>query len=413
MEVSAATQQGCRLLHHKRRWFDVPFAVMGLSFIMMAAMEYIFPEGTYYSRQSIKILCAGQIAWAIVITIFNRAYLIFSRYVSISFTLLLVWICCSGVVRTQDMSATMYLWGMYLYWYSLFVFFYVRCQIVPERLQAFLVLATISLFVWLPALKGSTAVIMKVRYNEPVSHLLQNYIGYYIVAMFPYALLLKRKALKIILIILITFGATYSLKRGAVLALFLMGFAVSWIYFFITKSLKKKIRICLALVSVWVIAILIGGWFVVDNWQTVENRIETTTNRPKIFGFAFREIEDAKFYELIVGHGDQQIENAINGLTHNDWLFLIYNYGFIGAFLMLNVYLCVLWIAWKMWRDKSTLLMPLVSALILMACIQIYSVGLYLKTFGLITGSIGLAVGSYYSRNKTLNLNIRQINRFV
>jgi hypothetical protein len=142
---------------------------------------------------------------------------------------------------------------------------------------------------------------------------------------------------------------------------------------------------------------VVGALFVRANWEVVEHRLNQASNREEVYRRTFEAIGKSEIYEIVIGHGTLQSEKAINANTHNDWLFLLYDYGIVGVILMLNVYLSLMWIIWKLCKLKSPLLLPLVSSLILMACVQQYSIGLYLKTFGFITGGIGLVLGSYYA----------------
>lgn len=375
---------------------DVPFIVMGLLFVALALAEYFFPAGSGGDRLAIKVISGVQIAFALIVAFFSRRFGSFFRWVPLSFILLFLWLCFSGIIRFENLLDTLYHWVMYFFWFSLFVFFYIRSQIHPERVQAFLVLACFSLLVWVLALIHSSDLITRQIYL-PTYQLRQNYIGYYIVALFPFALMLKAKSLRVIAIALITYGAVYSLKRGAILALVLMGFCSSFLYIFFVSNRSKRGRNIIALISVWAVALVVGGLFVRANWEVVEHRLNQASNREEVYRRSFEAIGKSEIYEIMIGHGSRQSEQAIKANTHNDWLFLLYDYGIVGVVLMLNVYLSLMWMIWKLCKLKSPLSLPLLSSLILMACVQQYSIGLYLKTFGFITGGIGLVVGSYYA----------------
>jgi len=388
---------------------DIPFVIMGLFFVAMALVEYLVPEGSGASRLVIKVLCGVQIAFALSIAVFTRCSAIFSRWLPVSFLVLLLWLCLSGMIRSDNMRDTLYLWTMYLYWYSLFVFFYSRSLIYPERLQVFLVIAVFSLLIWIPALRKSITLVVGNIYLSTYQ-LKQNYIGYYIVALFPYALMLKKKSLKLIAIALISFGTVYSLKRGAVLALVLMGFSSSFLYVTVVTDRAKRARNIMALISLWTITVMVVGLFVWANSDIVSHRLNQASNREEVYKRAFDAIENAEFYELVIGQGDRKAEAIIGCYTHNDWLFLLYDYGIIGVMLMLNVYVALMWLLWKLYKLRSPLLLPLLSSFVLMVGVQLYSIGLYLKTFGYITGSIGLVLGSYYSEQKAIELTMKNNN---
>jgi len=375
---------------------DIPFLVMGLLFVAMALAEYLFPEGSGGTRLAIKILSGVQIVFALIIAFFTRRSAIFSRWIPVSFFVLFLWLCISGIIHSDNLRDTLYLCVIFFYWYSLFLFFYTRSRIHPDRLQVFLIFSVSSLLIWIPALINSTEVIMASS-DLPKGQFRQNYIGYYIVALFPYVLMLKKRSLKIIAIALISFGSLYSLKRGAVLALVLMGLGSSFFYVTVVSSIRKRGRKVIALFFLWGIVIVVGGLFAYANPEAVKRRLNENTNRGPVYGRILDVIQKSEFYELVIGHGDQKAHSKIGDFTHNDWLMLIFDYGIISVILMINIYVSLVWLLWKLCKLKSPLSLPLVSAFILMTCVQQYSMGLQLKTFGFITGSIGLVVGSFYA----------------
>jgi O-antigen ligase len=174
-----------------------------------------------------------------------------------------------------------------------------------------------------------------------------------------------------------------------------MGMGSSFLYLTVVAGVEKTRKKIGAIVLLWSVAIVIVGFFIYANQETINRRINEGTNRQGIFKRVFNVLENSEFYEIVIGHGDQRSISVLGGYTHNDWLMLIYDYGIIGIILMINVYLSMIRLLWRLCKLKSPLSMPFLSVLILMAGVQQYSIGLQLKTFGLIMGSIGLVVGIF------------------
>lgn len=384
----------------RRRQHDIPFIIMGLFFIAMAVSEYLFPTWKGGDRLEVKLLNGAQVAFALIIVFVSQGPSFFYRRIPFSFLLLFFWMCVSGIINTDDKMKAFYHIVMFLYWYSLFLFFYIRSSINHEELQVFLCLAACSLFIWIPTLIESTSGFMYIR-NRPSWLLLQNYIGYYLVALFPYVLLLKRKILKIVSIVLISYGAIYCLKRGAVLALFLMGMSSSLLYFTILSSAKKRIRIGAIIIFLWLIIAAVVSQFIIDRQDVILHRIESNTGRDMIYEATVNAIKKGTFFELLAGRGIRQSKVITGSDAHNDWLLLLCDFGIIGVVLMLNVYANLIGFWWKLYKLRSPLLLPLTSSLLLMTCVQLYSTGLYLKTFGLITGSIGIVLSCFYAEHRS------------
>jgi hypothetical protein len=66
MEMSAITSPPQKMPLSFWRRLDIPFAVMGLFFVAMAVLEYLFPATGGKGRLAIKILCGVQIAFALL-----------------------------------------------------------------------------------------------------------------------------------------------------------------------------------------------------------------------------------------------------------------------------------------------------------------------------------------------------------
>ena len=390
MGINELTLSHTKMCFSSRRMFDFPFAVMGLSFVAMALFEYLLPGGSGKDRIAVKILNGSQAAFAILCVLIHIRHSQLARWISISFCLLWFWLCVSGITFTDNLATIQRQWIMSFYWFSLFLFFYLRSYLYPERLQIFILLAIFSLVVWLPALLNFTTINFDAM-NLSSRYLPQNYIGYYIVVLFPYALMLKKNFLKIIAISLISYGAVYSLKRGAVLALILMGFSSSLLHFAVI--IKKRGRGAIVLMLLWAIAVGGGGLFIYANPEAVNRRLHSDTGRTHIYRLCAEAIEKAENLNLIFGHGNRQLQTKIWHEPHNDWFMLLYDHGIVGVALMLNMYIALVVHLWKLSRLKSPLALPLVSIIVLMACVQLYSTGLHLKIFGFITGCIGLVVG--------------------
>lgn len=367
---------------------------MGIFFVAMALSEYLLPAVSGKDRAVVKILNGSQVAFSFLFIFMGLRYCRLSRWLPISFFLLCFWMCCIEVVYARSFIYALYQCVIFFYWLSAFFFFYVRCSKRPNGLQAFLALAFLSLVFWLMALINFTAVSAKVS-GLSSSFQSQNYVGYYIVALFPFVLLLKSKILKIIGFLLISYGSVYSLKRGVVLSLILMGFFSSFLYVAVLS--RKKFKVTLGLLLVWAITIGAGALFVYSNPEAVSRRIETESGRYAIYWDIFEAVKNADFLLLIIGHGGGQLRQTIGHFAHNDWLMLLYDFGFIGMALMFNVYLCLVILMIKLYKARSELLLPLISSILLMFCVQLYSMGLHLKTFGFITGSIGMVAGRYFA----------------
>lgn len=377
-----------------RHKMDVPFLVMGLMFMAQAFAEYMFPEDLGGNRLVVKLLCGAQVAFALLASFLSRHTNrpLRPSAISVALFLLCAWLCIVGMIQATDRKVMLYACVMFLYWYSMFLFCSARVQSDANRGWIFLVVLVSSLPVWLLSLEHSITVAME-ESGRSADLQLQNYLSYYMVALFPYVLLLKSKMLKTIATAVIAFGCVYSLKRGAVIALACMGLGASLVYILVLCSGGKRRTGVVALATLWCVGIVAGGLFVYANPGAVERRLTQDTGRQDIYHETIESIARSNLVDLVIGHGYFGNLPGARVAPHNDWLLLQYDYGIIGVLLMLGVYYAVFRLLWKLCRARSPLAISLASSLALLACIQMYSMGLYIKTFAFVTGSIGLVAG--------------------
>lgn len=376
------------------RKLDLPYTGMGLLFLAMAVSEYLYPGIAGSGRIFVKVINAFQILYALVLICFTLSFNQLTEPISFSLLVLFFWLCFSGLICSTELSSSLYLLTMYLYWFVMYLFFFTRSRMRPQKTQIFLVLVFFSLFFWALSVNSFNQ-IAKVSKNLPENFLLQNYVGYYLVALFPFILMLERKSLKLVSFALISYGTIVSLKRGAVLALVLMGFSSSLIYITVLSKSKNKIKILVSILFLWSIAIALVVWFISTNQEAVTRRLHSNTGRDMIYEMAYDQLVKSDFDELLIGHGHQRFENRLGIEPHNDWFLLFYDYGLIGVMAMLNIYIQLLNLLYKLFKFRSYFMLPLISSIILMACLQLYSIGLNLKIFGIITANIGLVAGKY------------------
>lgn len=368
---------------------NFPLLFMGLLYVAAPLFELLFPPIAGGDRLPIKLLNGFQIAFALLIFIFRPVSMIGFRWLHLSMFLLCVWLSLAGFALLGSPIGMLYRTIMFLYWYSLFLFFYNRFQFSSPRCQRiFIYLVFVSILIWL------LSIVNAVKINrEIMGYQSQNYSGYYLAALFPYLLLMNSKIFKGMAIALIAFGSVYSLKRGVVLALVLMGLSSTFFYFSTLTAVKKKIAPIIVVSLVWILSIGSGLIFAHSHREIIERRISKDSGRSEIYSYVLEAQTRSEIYEWIVGHGAMTIKADTGHYAHNDWLMLLYEYGFIGILLLLNLYMSLMALIWKLYRMKSPLVMSLAAVCILMFCIQLYSIGLTLKIFGFMTGGIGIIAG--------------------
>ncbi len=381
---------------------DIPIVVMGLMFLALSLVEYFVPPGSEGDRAAVKLLCAAQIAFGLGIAFIDRRPrpALFRNPVHNAALLLLVWLTGAGLLGASDLQVMLGGCAMYFYWYAMFVFFYTRSVNSSSKHDVFLMILAASLVVWVLALRRSVSVQMDIAGRDEQEQI-QNYIGYYMVTLLPFVLLLRWKSIKVIALGLISYGAFYSLKRGVILALVLASVGSTIVYLFYVCTAQERRRGIAAVLVVWFLGMGAAATFYTVNKEAVTRRLVPDTSREQIYSATLAKIQKSDFFDAIVGHGFMKSLEKVGFRSHNDWLFLQYDYGVVGVLLMLNVYLALFALLWRLCKSGSPLAVSLACGIILMFCVQMYSIGLYQKIFGFVFGGLGLVAGTSAVKQET------------
>jgi hypothetical protein len=365
--------------------------MMALFFMAIPVMERIYSSISGEERLAIKLLYGAQIGYALAVVILSDKSAWKKNRVALSFLLLFMWVCMYEIHYGADLEAMFYKWITYGYWMSLLLFFFVSSLHGQKFLKKFIFFIVITTILWVPAIMHFAN--MATEAAGLGLHRRQDYSGYYIVALLPYILLTKKHWQKIVAVAFISFGSIYSLKRGVVLALVLMGFSSTIVYILFVGKRRNLGKNIIGIIGLSAIAVASAMIFLRDNSDDAIRRMNEDTGRSRIYSRSYEIIKSRDFGGIVLGNTDRRIEDDLGILPHNDWLYLLHDYGVFGIFIMTFVYLALFGFLRRLCKTRSPLAIPLVSSIVLMFCIQMYSYGFFYKIFGYITGGIGIVLG--------------------
>lgn len=372
-----------------RLHIDWYLLLTGLLFVAMPLLE-LYYAGNQGDRNSIKILNGLQVVVALSGIIASGDFSWIRHRVMTSFFFFFLYLCVYEILFYEDIAEFSRAILVYCYWFFYLIFFYLRAYKSPGRVQLFLGILFVSLVLWVPAIVSSASGIMEAKgYNYRI----QDNSGYYFVALLPFVLCIKSNKIKIIAFALISFGSVYSLKRGVIVALVLMGGSAAIVNYYYIQRVKSLTKLILIIIGVSSVFLAPAALFFQRNSDDVIRRIQSQTGREIIYAETLKNLGDADITPLVFGHINERIENKIGILPHNDWLYLLHDYGILGFSLLLYVYFYLYKYLKALCRLHSKLAIPLTAVIMLMVCVQMVSYGFFVKIFGLITGCIGLIVG--------------------
>ncbi len=172
-------------------------------------------------------------------------------------------------------------------------------------------------------------------------HIAQNNAAYTLLFFLPFILCLSQKIYKRVLLFLILISLFFSLKRGTIIA-FCLAYMVY--YFIVNKPSITKIILILGVIICF--AFVINNYFEYDDnliYNTVIERFENLkedggSGRTDIYVYVWDKILNANAGNNILGYGWGSVQKTSLGLSaHNDFLEIIYDFGWFGFILYLFV----------------------------------------------------------------------------
>lgn len=199
----------------------------------------------------------------------------------------------------------------------------------------------------------SMAVLLPLCINSYIIHrhvnfLISNDAIFSLVVLLPLPILFKNKKISYLLLSIIIILAFFSLKRSVIGGV-LLSMTIATII--IVMNNKKKY-----LIFIVVIMALIYGQSALMNTTigyAIENRFDQgDSGRSDLQSIIIDQFEKSSTAEMIFGHGYGGTTKVIGVPAHNDFLEILYNYGFIclilySATLLLFLYKVVVWYQYR------------------------------------------------------------------
>jgi len=106
-------------------------------------------------------------------------------------------------------------------------------------------------------------------------------------------------------------------------------------------------------------------------------------------------------YNLFLGAGTDATMHLMGVRAHNDWLEILVDFGLLGAVFYLAFFVCLLKTAWRNKKNRTTFY-TLLAVFFIWFSKTLYSMGFTENLFSYLSMTIGIALGSLNSKNRTL-----------
>lgn len=179
---------------------------------------------------------------------------------------------------------------------------------------------------------------------------------YFAILTFPLILATKKNNKKFFLIpLLASFLALISLKRSMILALLLY-----WVIYFAVYLFKRKKIIQSIILVILMSAAAVYSYNYVDDFSGggISRRMENedvTNGREEIYDLTWLMIENSSTGHKLLGNGHNavRLDSILEVSAHNEWLEMIYDYGYFMLFLYSLLWLYMIRKWWRLFKDNS------------------------------------------------------------
>jgi len=290
------------------------------------------------------------------------------------------------------------------YWFSAFIFGYIVIKSQPDIIKY----ANLSFILSLPIISYFYFVVA-FYYNSPGT---KNYQGindvYYLLMFLPFIFMMKSNLLKLSGTALVAIALFISTKRTGIIA-FVTSILVYYIFTIFAKENKRKNKF------VSLLAIVIAGigftlLFIYFSDQTggyLLNRFKTInedegSGRAGIWINTINLQLDSNLLGWIIGHGFDSVKKTFVGLSaHNDFLEVLYDYGILGIFLYIAIYVQLFNICKKMYIHNYKYFNSFVISCVILLILSLFShLIIYPTYFIYLTFFWGITIADFENTKK-------------
>ncbi len=245
---------------------------------------------------------------------------------------------------------------------------------------------------------------------------------YYLIMFIPFILEIRKSHIKNIMILFIFLCVLISLKRTAFISLVLSILGYYYIELFHKNKRKKKTIFVFAFL-VLIILLFFSYYYILNKLDLdILNRINSLqydegSGRLTIYKDVIQAIKNTSFIYLIFGFGSNGVffSGASNFSAHNDFLEVIYDFGFVGFTFYFSFIISLFRLFYKSFKLKLEFSSSLFSSLIIFSVMSMFSHLIHTPSFFVyLTIYWGLCIIRYdeYTKN-LLSGTTMQINKLT
>ena len=379
------------------------FAVFYLVAIILYVSQGILFEGTWFTFLSGLYLLSFNMFTMLKVLARQHHSLLFSLLIVIIGWIIMLWLFSPKSYRFEGgVVSTMYMVQYSIIVFSsVFSFYYISINRLVRKyhLKAFILLLGVIYVYNVLNFDVADAGVGDYDFS------MVNNKSYSIVALFPLlSFFWDKKWFMLLLMTMALFFITFCLKRGAMI-IAAISYVISIIYVYVgrNKSIQNKRLIQFSILAV-VIGVVYAFMAIYNSNDLIQERIELTlegssSGRDYIYAKIWGAWEGSNILFQTIGHGPISTLSAAPNYAHNDWLELLYDFGFIGLLLYIGISMFI----FRYWKKEKMSMQYKLGVLLCLLYIILrssFSMCIYELDSLLAFGYIGYIMGDNYLGRK-------------
>lgn len=274
------------------------------------------------------------IAYMTIVTLKMTKFRLLDDRISYAVFSILIWVCCVNLINGASFWESMIYIAFSFWWLVVYKFSTFYCLNYYKSTKLFKVIVYMIFIVYVLVNLYSRFMIMV---NFERDNAVTGYI-YYVVTFLPFIMLVSNRIWQTILLGILLIMTITSLKRGAIIVLPLMLI----VYFYLQAKLrnnivlffKKMILFVMILLPVLMIVDSKSDHFLSARFQSEE--LQSGSGRDVLYETAIHSIMDRDFVTFFIGTGSGSSVKLLDTGVHNEWLEILFSFGFMGVILYLS-----------------------------------------------------------------------------
>lgn len=288
------------------------------------------------NRGSVYLYQIGLIVYMTLLTLKMTRFKLLGDRISYTIFSILIWVCSVNLINRAPLWESMIYIAFSFWWLIVYNFSTFYCLKYYRSFKLFNIIIY-ALFIVYVLVNLYSRFIIRVSFER--DNAVTGYV-YYVLIFLPFIMLISKKLWRTVFLGILLIMTITSFKRGAIITLPMMLI----VYFYLKSKLQNNMRSFLKNIIVFVL-ILLPILMIVDSKSNnfLSSRFQSEelkggSGRDVLYETAIHSIMDRDFATFVIGTGSGSSVKLLGTGAHNEWLEILFSFGFIGIILYVSFF---------------------------------------------------------------------------